>query len=154
MTDQPHVATFGAGCFWGIETAFSRLPGITETSVGFMGGRLENPTYDAVCIGNTGHAEVVRAHYEPDAISYNKLLELFWVIHDPTTWVRSNPDIASQYRSAIFYHTPEQHLLAEQSKSAAQPRHRNAIATEITPAGVYYLADDYHQKFEKKQGWA
>ena len=152
MSDDLSVATFGAGCFWGIESAFGRLPGVVRTSVGFMGGRLENPTYDMVCIGNTGHAEVVQVHYDPAVAPYEDLLEVFWSIHDPTTWPRSNPDTGSQYRSAIFYHTPEQQAAAKQSKAAAQPKHRNAIATEITKAGPYYRAETYHQKFERKQG--
>lgn len=151
MTEAANIATFGAGCFWGVESAFRRLPGVSRTSVGFMGGRSDNPTYDAVCIGNTGHAEVVQVQFDETVILFGRLLELFWTIHDPTTWMRNDPDTGSQYRSVIFFHTPQQHEIAQQSKALAQPNHRNAIATTIKPAGQYFLAERYHQQFEEKR---
>ena len=151
MIDRTETATFGAGCFWGVEQAFRRLPGVLRTSVGFMGGRSENPTYNQVCIGNTGHAEVVQVVFAPSEIPYDKLLDHFWMIHDPTIWVKSNPDTASQYRSAIFYHSEEQAERATASKQKWQSKYNNAIATEISPASTYTLADSSHQHYEEKQ---
>jgi len=148
------IATFAAGRFWGVEAAFRKLSGVQNTTVGFTGGALENPTYDEVCTGKTGHAEAVRIEYDPDQVSYEALLEVFWNIHDPTTQNRQGPDIGSQYRSAVFYHDPEQRDLAESSK---QMRERNGhywnpIVTEIAPASVFYEADEYHQRYYDKRG--
>ncbi|MEH6631578.1 MAG: peptide-methionine (S)-S-oxide reductase MsrA [Halopseudomonas aestusnigri] len=145
------LATFGAGCFWGIETAFAKVPGVIATSVGFMGGRTDNPSYDAVCIGNTGHAEVVQVTFDPEATSYDSLLDLFWTLHDPTISLRNELDGTSQYRSVIFFHSQEQEALALQSKKIVQILSRDPIATEIIPAGAYFLAEEYHQKYEEKQ---
>ena len=147
-------ATFAAGCFWGIEAAFRRVKGVTSTSVGYMGGTLENPTYKDVCSNTTGHAEVVQVEYDPDQVSYNELLATFWAIHDPTTANRQGPDIGTQYRSAIFYHTPEQEAAAIASKEAleASQRYNKPIVTEITPASEFYLAEEYHQQYLEKRG--
>lgn len=151
MRPSRPVATFGAGCFWGVESTFRRLPGVLRTSVGFMGGRTENPTYAQVCIGNTGHAEVVQLVYDPEQITYTDLLGCFWKCHDPTTWVKANPDVASQYRSVILHHTDQQAAQAHASKALVQQNHNNAIATEIVAAGPYTLADRSHQHYEEKQ---
>ena len=146
-------ATFGAGCFWHIEEEFKKLKGVTSTSVGFMGGSLKNPSYKDVCTGNTGHAEVVHLEYDPKVISYEKLLELFWNIHDPTTLNRQGPDVGSQYRSIIFFHNPEQEKLANVSKIELEKagKLKNKIVTEIKPAQVFYKAEEYHQKYFEKQ---
>lgn len=141
------LATFGAGCFWGVEEAFRKLPGVASTAVGYMGGTLENPTYEDVCTDRTGHAEVVQVTYDPAKISYEKLLEIFWECHDPTTRNRQGPDVGSQYRSVVFYHTPEQQKCAEASKQKI-PR----AVTEITPAQTFWRAEDYHQQYFKKRG--
>lgn len=151
MIAKTETATFSAGCFWDVEAAFRRQPGVLRTSVGFMGGRTEGPTYDQVCIGNTGHAEVVQVVYAPDQMTYGDLLELFWTIHDPTTWVKPNSGSASQYRSAIFYHSDEQAAHANASKEQHQPHHHNAIASEIVPAGIYTRAERSHQHYEEKR---
>ena len=145
------IATFGAGCFWGIESAFSRVTGVLGTSVGFMGGRTENPSYDAVCVGNTGHAEVVQARFDPEIASFDNLLDLFWTLHDPTLSTRNDMSRASQYRSVIFFHSLEQEGVALQSRKIVQLLKGNPIATEIVPAGPYFLAEEYHQRFEAKQ---
>jgi peptide-methionine (S)-S-oxide reductase len=149
-------ATFAAGCFWGVEAAFRRVNGVVSTSVGFMGGTLENPTYKDVCTDQTGHAEVVQVEYDPGRVTYDQLLDLFWKIHDPTTVNRQGPDFGSQYRSAIFYHTPEQRDAAVTSKEKLEKSGllKRPIATEITPASDYYLAEDYHQQYEEKHGAA
>lgn len=148
------AATFGAGCFWGVESTFRRLPGVLRTSVGFMGGRTDNPTYEQVCIGNTGHAEVVQLTYDSSQITYNELLDRFWKCHDPTTWLKAELDTGSQYRSVIFYHTEEQAQLANQSKTLEQPAYKGTIATQIVPANIYTLADRSHQHYEEKQAEA
>ena len=147
-------ATFAAGCFWGIEAAFRRVKGVTSTCVGYMGGTLENPTYKDVCSNTTGHAEVVHVEYDQDQVSYTELLATFWAIHDPTTANRQGPDIGTQYRSAIFYHTPEQQAAAITSKEAleASQRYNKPIVTEITPASEFYLAEEYHQQYLEKRG--
>ena len=148
------VATFGAGCFWGVEAAFRQIEGVTATSVGYAGGATEEPSYRDVCAGGTGHAEVVRVEYDPSRVSYQQLLTVFWENHDPTTMNRQGPDIGDQYRSAIFYHTPEQKLAAEQSKAALDKsgKFRNPIVTQVEEAGPYYLAEDYHQQYLEKRG--
>jgi peptide-methionine (S)-S-oxide reductase len=149
-------ATFAAGCFWGVEAAFRQIDGVKSTSVGYMGGTLKNPTYKDVCTNTTGHAEVVTVEFDPSVVSYEKLLDIFWEIHDPTTLNRQGPDFGSQYRSAVFYYTPEQRDAAIKSKDALQSsgKHKNPIVTEITPASEYYLAEDYHQQYLEKRGQA
>lgn len=146
-------ATFGAGCFWGVEEMYRLLPGVKSTAVGFMGGGVPNPTYKMVCGGNTGHAEVVHLEFNPQEISYEKLLNLFWENHDPTTLNRQGPDIGEQYRSVIFYYTDEQEKLAEESKDKLEKsgRYSNPIVTQILPAEEFYRAEDYHQKYIAKQ---
>ncbi|MFQ5743659.1 MAG: peptide-methionine (S)-S-oxide reductase MsrA [Acidobacteriota bacterium] len=147
-------ATFGAGCFWGAEAAFRQVPGVTAAAVGYLGGSLENPTYRDVCSGNTGHAEVVQIEFDESTVSYEKLLEVFWSIHDPTTLNRQGPDIGHQYRSAIFFHSPEQEAAAIQSRDTQQRsgHYPSAIVTEITPASTFYKAADYHQQYLEKRG--
>lgn len=149
-------ATFGAGCFWGVEAAFRQINGVTATAVGYLGGTLENPTYRDVCTGRTGHAEVVEVQYDPAIVSYEQLLDVFWENHDPTTLNRQGPDIGAQYRSAIFFHTPEQEAAAIASKEKLQQsgRHRNPVVTEITPASQFYRAEEYHQQYLEKRGLA
>lgn len=151
-----HKATFAAGCFWGIESAFRRLPGVRAAAVGYSGGHLPNPTYEDVCTGRTGHAEVVEVEYDDAETSYEALLAAFWQMHDPTTLNRQGPDVGTQYRSAIFFHTPEQEQSAlaareRMEKSGAFPR---PIVTEITAAGPFYRAEEYHQRFLEKRGQA
>lgn len=147
-------ATFGAGCFWGVEAAFRRLEGVTATCVGYAGGRTETPTYEDVCSGQTGHAEVVHLSFDPARISYERLLDLFWEIHDPTSVNRQGPDIGTQYRSVIFTHTAAQDAAARESKArlAAAGRYRGPIATEILPAPDFTLAEGYHQQYLEKRG--
>ena len=149
-------ATFGAGCFWGVEAAFRQLDGVLTTSVGYLGGDFENPTYQHVCSGQTGHAEVVRIEYDSDRVSYHDLLDLFWKVHDPTTLNRQGPDIGTQYRSAIFFHNPEQQAAAEASKAQleASNQYPNSVVTEIIPVSEFYMAEDYHQQYFEKQGIA
>ncbi|MEO5702791.1 MAG: peptide-methionine (S)-S-oxide reductase MsrA [Gammaproteobacteria bacterium] len=149
-------ATFGAGCFWGVEAAFRKLAGVTATSVGYLGGSFENPTYQDVCSGRTGHAEVVQVEYDPSQISYDELLSVFWDNHNPTTLNRQGPDIGTQYRSAIFFHDAEQQLAATASKEKLQQsgQYRNPLVTEITPASEFYAAEDYHQQYLEKRGLA
>jgi len=149
-------AMFGAGCFWGVEAAFRQVKGVTETAVGYSGGTLTHPTYQDVCTGRTGHAEVVEVEYDPTVITYEALLTLFWKIHDPTTLNRQGPDIGTQYRSAIFSHTPEQQAVAIASKATLQSsgRYAQPIVTEITPASAFYRAEEYHQRYIEKTGGA
>jgi peptide-methionine (S)-S-oxide reductase len=145
-------ATFGAGCFWGIEAAFRKVPGVLSTSVGYAGGSFNNPTYKDVCSGETGHAEVVQIEYDPSRVSYEELLDVFWNIHDPTTLNRQGPDIGTQYRSAILFHNPEQEAAARASKEKLQSsgRFKKPVVTEITPASEYYRAEEYHQRYFEK----
>ena len=147
------VATFAAGCFWGVESAFRRIDGVTETSVGYTGGHAPAPNYEMVCGGQTGHAEAVNITYDPDRVSYKELLDVFWTVHDPTQKDRQGPDVGHQYRSAIFYHTPEQEAAARASKAAlaASGRYKRDIVTEIVPADAYHLAEDYHQQYDEKR---
>jgi peptide-methionine (S)-S-oxide reductase len=149
-------AIFGAGCFWGVEAAFRQLPGVVSTAVGYSGGHTDNPDYKQVCGGTTGHAEVVEVEYDPERVSYDRLLDTFWDEHDPTQVNRQGPDVGEQYRSAIFYLTPEQREAAERSKAERQAsgRYRRPIATEITPAGTFWRAEDYHQQYLEKRGMA
>lgn len=147
-------ATFAAGCFWGVEAAFRQVMGVKSTSVGFMGGTLADPTYKDVCTNTTGHAEVVQVEFDPSEVSYEDLLKVYWESHDPTTINRQGPDVGTQYRSAIFFHTPEQEMTARASKEQLESSGKfNApIVTEIVPASQYYLAEDYHQQYLEKQG--
>lgn len=147
-------ATFGAGCFWGVEAEFRKLDGVQDTNVGYLGGTLENPTYEQVCTDGTGHAEVVQVTYDPDVMSYDALLDVFWAIHDPTQLNRQGPDFGTQYRSAIFFHDADQEVAAHRSKAAAQTRIPRPIVTEITPASAFYEAEDYHQRYLEKRGLA
>jgi len=148
-------ATFGAGCFWGVEAEFRQLPkGVVSTAVGYEGGTMKNPTYRDVCTDRTGHAEVVEVEYDPEKVSYEDLLKVFWANHDPTTLNRQGPDVGTQYRSAIFYHTPEQQAVALASKEKLEKsgRYRRPIVTEIVPATSFYRAEDYHQQYLEKRG--
>jgi peptide-methionine (S)-S-oxide reductase len=147
-------ATFGAGCFWGVEAAFRELPGVTGTAVGYSGGSTSNPTYEDVCTGRTGHAEVVQVEFDPDRVSYEQLLDKFWEVHDPTTKNRQGWDIGTQYRSAIFFHTPEQGSAATASRERLQERTRKPIVTEISAASQFYRAEEYHQRYLEKRGQA
>jgi peptide-methionine (S)-S-oxide reductase len=147
-------ATFGAGCFWGVEAAFRRVPGVIDTAVGYSGGRLKNPTYEDVCTDRTGHAEVVQVTYDPAQVSYERLLEVFWSNHDPTQLNRQGPDIGTQYRSVIFYHDDEQKAEAEESKARTESLagFRRPIVTQIVPAAPFYRAEEYHQQYLAKRG--
>lgn len=149
-------ATFAAGCFWGVETAFRQVDGVVETCVGYTGGSTPEPSYQDVCSGRTGHAEAVRVTFDPARVSYAALLDLFWDIHDPTTLNRQGPDIGTQYRSAIFYHSPEQEVAARASKQRrdAEGGFPRPIVTEIESAGPFYRAEDYHQQYFEKRGLA
>ncbi len=150
------IATFGAGCFWGIEAAFRQVLGVTDAVVGYSGGRTANPTYKDVCTDGTGHAEVVQVTFDPAQVNYEKLLGVFWQIHDPTQLNRQGPDSGTQYRSAIFFHSPEQEASARKSKEQAQAsgRFRRPVVTEITPASTFYRAEEYHQRYLEKRGAA
>jgi peptide-methionine (S)-S-oxide reductase len=147
-------ATFGAGCFWGVEAAFRQLEGVTATRVGYTGGRTDNPTYEDVCSHTTGHAEVVEVTYDPERISYGELLDIFWRKHDPTQLNRQGWDVGDQYRSAIFVHDEEQRAEAEASKEREQQHHSRPVVTEITDAPEFYEAEDYHQQYLEKRGRA
>lgn len=153
---MPEIATFGAGCFWGVEEAFQRVLGVIETAVGYTGGATPNPTYRDVCTDETGHAEAVQVTFDPAKVSYENLLGVFWKTHDPTQVNRQGPDFGTQYRTAIFFHSPEQEATAKKSKAALQAsgRFTRPIATEITPASVFYRAEEYHQKYLQKRGAA
>lgn len=147
-------ATFAAGCFWGVEAAFRQVEGVFSTSVGYTGGHFKNPTYRDVCSGRTGHAEAVQVIYDPNKVSYEQLLDVFWRIHNPTTRNRQGPDVGSQYRSAIFYHNEKQHAAALASKRALvkSRRFRSPIVTETRPGSTFYRAEEYHQQYLEKQG--
>src|SRR5690242_11455340 len=148
------TATFAAGCFWGVEETFRQVPGVQETTVGYLGGHTANPTYKDVCTDETGHAEVVQVRFDPSKVSYDKLLDVFWSAHDPTTLNRQGPDIGTQYRSAIFFHSPEQERQARESKQKinASGKFHRPVVTEITSASTFYSAEDYHQKYLAKRG--
>jgi len=147
-------ATFGAGCFWGVEAAFRQIKGVISTSVGYSCGSYQNPSYHDVCTGRTGHAESVEVIYDPARVSYDDLLRVFWENHDPTQLNRQGPDWGPQYRSVIFYHTPEQEAAAQASKERLDKsgKYRRPIVTEITPASQFYTAEDYHQQYLEKRG--
>ena len=145
-------ATFGAGCFWQVEAAFKKLKGVVSTSVGYTGGKVENPSYRNVCSGNTGHLEAVEVTYDPLIISYKELLKVFWKVHDPTSLNRQGPDIGTQYRSAIFFHNKKQQSEALESKKQIQKKYNEKVVTEIMPISKYYKAEEYHQNYLEKQG--
>lgn len=148
-------ATFGAGCFWHVEALFRQVKGVKSTTVGYLGGSLKDPTYEDVCSGQTGHAEVVQVEYDPNMVSYNDLLTVFWNNHDPTTLNRQGPDVGDQYRSAIFFHDAEQEATAKDSKEKLQSSDKfkgRKIVTEIVPASSFYKAEDYHQQYFEKCG--
>jgi peptide-methionine (S)-S-oxide reductase len=149
-------ATFGAGCFWGVEAAFRQVDGVTKTEVGYEGGTLDNPTYEDVCSHTTGHAEVVQVTYDPERVSYEQLLETFWGKHDPTQLNRQGWDVGDQYRSVVFYEDDEQRLAAERSRAEldASGRYRKPVVTVIEPAQTFYVAEDYHQQYLEKRGLA
>ena len=150
------IATFAAGCFWGVEVTFGQIDGVMRTEVGYTGGATENPTYREVCTDRTGHAEAVQVEYDPEKVSYEQLLDVFWANHDPTTLNRQGPDVGSQYRSAVFFHTPEQEQAARASKDALDQsgRFHGPIVTQIVPAAAFYPAEEYHQKYLEKRGLA
>jgi peptide-methionine (S)-S-oxide reductase len=149
-------ATFAAGCFWGVEATFRQIPGVISTRVGYTGGDFKNPTYKDVCTDRTGHAEAVEVDYDPAKVSYNDLLNVFWENHDPTQLNRQGPDFGTQYRSAIFYHSPEQEQEAQKSKDELEKSKRfsRPIVTQIVPATTFYEAEDYHQQYLEKRGLA
>jgi peptide-methionine (S)-S-oxide reductase len=149
-------ATFAAGCFWGVEATFRQIDGVSSTRVGYTGGELKNPTYKDVCSDRTGHAEAVEVDYDPAKVKYDDLLQVFWENHDPTQLNRQGPDFGSQYRSAIFYHSPEQEQAARVSKEKLEKsgRFRRSIVTQIVPAVTFYEAEDYHQQYLEKRGLA
>jgi len=149
-------ALFGAGCFWSVESTFRNIKGVSNATVGYAGGRTENPTYKDVCSDETGHAEVVEVEFDPAVVSYEQLLEVFWANHDPTTLNRQGPDVGSQYRSAIFFYSPEQQATAEKSKAAMNHngKFRRPIVTQIEPAPKFYRAEEYHQRYLEKRGLA
>jgi len=147
-------ATFGAGCFWHVEDLLSKTKGVHSTQVGYIGGNVENPTYEQVCTDKTGHAEAVQVEYDPNEITFEELLDVFWNNHNPTTLNRQGPDVGIQYRSAIFYHDDAQKEIAEKSKQSldSSGKHNSPIVTEIVPAPTFYKAEEYHQKYFKKCG--
>ena len=149
-------AMFGAGCFWGVESTFRNIKGVTAATVGYAGGTTDNPTYEDVCSSETGHAEVVEVEFDPAAVTYQQLLDVFWANHDPTTPNRQGPDVGTQYRSAIFCYTPEQQTAAEESKAeqGTSGRFRRPIVTQIEPAPKFYRAEEYHQRYLEKRGLA
>ncbi len=149
-------AMFGAGCFWGVEATFRQLPGVSDVAVGYAGGHLDNPTYEDVCSGKTGHAEVIEVTFDPDQVKYETLLDTFWRCHNPTTLNRQGPDIGTQYRSAIYYYNDEQRKIATHSKSAMEDTgaFRKPIVTEITVAAPFYRGEEYHQRYLEKRGLA
>ncbi len=147
------TALFAAGCFWGVERSFSRIEGVSKTSVGYCGGQLAEPTYEEVCTGNTGHAETVQVEYEASAVSYEDLLETFWRIHDPTSLDRQGADVGTQYRSVIFYSDEDQAQAAMSARDELETsgRYREPIVTDVVPAQIFWPAEEYHQKYFEKQ---
>jgi peptide-methionine (S)-S-oxide reductase len=156
MAAATEKATFGAGCFWGVEAAFRQVPGVVDAAVGYEGGSMPNPTYRDVCTDETGHAEVVEVTFDPSRASYDQLLDVFWANHDPTQKNRQGPDVGAQYRSAIFFHSPAQRDAAIASKERLEKsgKLRRPVATEITPASTFWRAEDYHQRYLEKRGLA
>jgi peptide-methionine (S)-S-oxide reductase len=154
VTEGTETATFAAGCFWSVEVDFRNTPGVTDARVGYVGGRTENPSYEQVCTGSTGHAEAVEVTFDPDEVSYAGLVDRFWSVHDPTQMNRQGWDVGTQYRSAIFTHSPEQTEAAAASKARAQARFRKPIATEIVAATTFWPAEEYHQQYLVKNGRA
>ncbi|MDD1674763.1 MAG: peptide-methionine (S)-S-oxide reductase MsrA [Methanomicrobiales archaeon] len=158
MQEQANLprATFAAGCFWGVEAAFRDVKGVVDTAVGYTGGTMKNPTYEDVCTGKTGHAEAVQVIYNPEIVSYEQLLDVFWEIHDPTQKNRQGPDFGTQYRSVIFYHSPVQESAARSSRDKLQRsgKYHMSIVTEIVPAQEFYRAEEYHQRYLEKHGRA
>jgi len=154
MKNKTEKATFGAGCFWHVESAFRKVKGVLNTAAGYMGGTLKNPTYEEVCTDKTGHAEVVQVEFDPKQVSYEQLLDVFWKIHDPTSLNRQGPDTGTQYRSAIFYHNEEQKTAAIKSKEKLEKsgKYKKPIVTEILPSKEFYKAEEYHQKYLEKRG--
>ena len=152
--DKYEKATFGAGCFWGVEDAFLQIEGVKMTTVGYLGGSMKNPTYKDICYNNTGHAEVVEIVFDPKVVSYENLLSVFWEIHNPTLLNRQGPDVGTQYRSAIFFHSKKQKMIAEKSKNDLEnsKKFKNPIVTEITETSKFYKAEEYHQEYLKKNG--
>lgn len=146
-------ATFGAGCFWGVESAFRRVSGVTDVACGYAGGSTQNPSYEEVCTGTSGHAEVVEVEFDPEQVSFDQLLDEFWNLHDPTTPNRQGPDVGSQYRTAIYCQDEEQEAAARESKAALEASGRvgGPVVTEIAPAGDFWPAEDYHQQYFEKQ---
>ena len=158
MADGEHLekATFAAGCFWGVEASFRQVEGVVDTAVGYTGGKKERPTYEQVCSGTTGHAEAVQIIFDPSKVTYEELLSVFWSIHDPTQMNRQGPDIGTNYRSAIFYHSPAQKAAAEASKEQLKKSGKfgdRTIATEIAPASTFWRAEEYHQRYFEKHGF-
>ncbi len=149
-------ATFGAGCFWGVEETFRNVPGVVDTAVGYSGGTTPNPTYRQVCSHRTGHAEVTKVTYDPEKVSYEELLDVFWRIHDPTQLNRQGPDIGDNYRSVIFTHNEQQQKAAVASKEAVERsgRYRRPVVTQIEPAPTFWRAEEYHQQYHAKGGWS
>ena len=147
-------ATFAAGCFWGVEAAFRQVDGVVETTVGYTGGHLQQPTYEQVCSGTTGHAEAVEVEFDPAKVSYEQLLDVFWQCHNPTQFNRQGPDVGTQYRSAVFYHNSEQQTVAGESKPKLEQsgQYNQPIVTEITAASAYFPAEEYHQQYLEKRG--
>jgi peptide-methionine (S)-S-oxide reductase len=150
-SERTETASFGAGCFWQPEMSFRELDGVIETAVGYEGGHVDNPTYEQVCTGTTGHAEVTQVTFDPDRISFEELVEKFWQMHDPTQVDRQGPDVGSQYRSVIFTNNPEQEAAAKASKERAQERFRQPIATSVEPATGFWRAEEYHQCYLQKR---
>jgi peptide-methionine (S)-S-oxide reductase len=146
------TAYFAGGCFWGVEESFRTIPGVVDTSVGYMGGRTENPTYEDVCSDTTGHAETVLVRYDPDVVTYRELLDVFWKVHDPTTLNRQGPDVGSQYRSVIFYYSDEQKAEAQTSLYEAQKKLQRKIVTQVVEAPAFWKAEGYHQRYYQKRG--
>ena len=149
-----HKAIFGAGCFWGVELTFSKIDGVESTAVGYCGGGIPDPTYEIVCTGQSGHVEVVLVEFDPDKVSFDKLLDIFWSLHDPTTLNRQGPDIGTQYRSVIFFQDEDQAALSKTSKDKLQAsgKYENDIVTEVVPAEHFYRAEEYHQKYLEVRG--
>ena len=154
MSVQLEKATFAAGCFWGVEVEFRNTPGVKDAQVGYVGGETEQPTYKDVCSGRTGHAEAVEVTFDPSEISYGELVDSFWRLHDPTQVNRQGWDVGTQYRSSIFFHSPEQERVAQESKERAQEAFSKPIATEIVPADTFWRAEEYHQQYLVKNGRA